>query len=162
MTGVFRRLLARLEQAGDYEPGGLQLADEEAVRLAEHPVGLHRLLAAIDEHMAADAVLYLEGSPTQDVLAYLERHAVEPTARIARGTIWPKPRVHHLPLRPAVMRGLYELAHGHAAPEVCDHLLVYRGDQILLSAYDAGHIGVIVSRSLDAGVVAALRARLTG
>jgi len=49
------------------------------------------------------------------------------------------------------------LAENHAEPEVADHLVVYRGEEVLLWALDAGYGYVRVARDLSESIVEALR-----
>lgn len=84
------------------------------------------------------SMLYLEGGyPDSELLAFLESHAVPGQVHIALGTIWPRPRVFHLPAEPSTLDGLCRLMDHHAEPELAIHFHVYRGEQILLEWHDA-------------------------
>jgi hypothetical protein len=97
--------------------------------------------------MPEDSVLYLEGTAIAPaVKEYLEAHEAPVRRQVARGTLWPSPETFHLPL--AGLKELRALAGGHAEPEICDHLAVYRGDQLLMTAHDAGFGEVYLARSL--------------
>jgi hypothetical protein len=117
------------------------------------------LLAAVDDAMPKDAVLYLEGgSIAPEIAAFLAaRPALEPR-EVARGTIWPTARTFHVPL--TALPEVRALAERHAAPEVCDHLVVYRGDEWLLWAHDAGYGYVQLARSLPVETVERFRLAL--
>jgi hypothetical protein len=67
----------------------------------------------------------------------------------APGTLYPKPDAYHLPLRDPNLADLRSIAERYAEPEVADHLAVYRGNELLLTAYDAGKDDVYVARSLS-------------
>jgi len=111
--------------------------------------------------MPTEAVLYLEGTNmAPDVRAFLDARRAEEIRPVMRGTIWPRPAKYHMPLVGSNLAVLRELAERHAEPEVCDHLVVYRGDQVLLQAHDAGASHVYVSDDLPEAVVHALRSRL--
>jgi hypothetical protein len=139
---------------------GISLEEEQAINLGLIR-DLYALLAAIDEVIPEGAVLYLEGtSIVPDIRAFLEAHPTEESEPVGRGTSWPRPKTYHLPLTGSNLSQLRELAERHAEPEICDHLVVYRGDQVLLSAYDAGSSHVYVSRDLPAETVEGLRRRL--
>ena len=45
----------------------------------------------------------------------------------------------------------------HAAPEICSHLVVYRDEEVLLTAYGAGYGSVYVSKRLSQGQLEQLR-----
>jgi hypothetical protein len=122
---------------------------------------LYRLLAALGELAGDDTVLYLEGNHiAPDVRAFLEARPATASTPVKRGTIWPRPKSFHLPLTRANLAGLRELAENHAEPEICDHLVVYRGDRLLLEAYDAGNNTVWVATDLPPDTLAGLRRAL--
>lgn len=66
----------------------------------------------------------------------------------------------HLPLIGDNLADLRNLAEKHAEPEVADHLVVYRGDDVLMWAHDAGSGYVDVARDLSQSTLAAFRAAL--
>jgi hypothetical protein len=136
------------------------LSEENAIDLGRVS-DLSALLRAIDEAMPDDAVLYVEGTTFAPAVADLlgDREVTEKPL-VERGTIWPKPRVFHLPLTGTNLAELRSLAEEHAAPEVAGHLVVYRGSEVLLEAYDAGGNHVLLSRTLPPETVKAFRAAL--
>jgi hypothetical protein len=152
----------RASRKGDLAPGeGISLREEDAVNLG-YVDDLHALLRALEEAMPDDAVLYVEGTSIVSAIEeLLQVHAIEPVAHVTRGTIWPRPRRFHVPTNRVLLGRLRELADRHAAPEVCDHLVVYRGDEVLLSAYDAGTETVWVRRDFPEEALARLRTLLS-
>ncbi|HEX9198148.1 MAG TPA: hypothetical protein VF865_01205, partial [Acidobacteriaceae bacterium] len=72
-------------------------------------------------------------------------------------TLWPKPKVFHIPLTGDNLADFRNLAENHAEPEVADHLVVYRGNDVLLWAHDAGYGYVYVARDLSKSIVEAVR-----
>ena len=86
---------------------------------------------------SAQAVLYLEGQPTEDVRSFLGQRPAQAVANVARGTIWPRPRVFHIPLTIDNMTGLAALAEQHSELEIADHVHVYEGERVLLEWHDA-------------------------
>jgi hypothetical protein len=118
-------------------------------------------LRAIDEAMPRDATLYLEGtSIAPEVKDFLGLHEAPATQRVAPGTLYPAPEAYHLPLEHPNLAELRSIAERHAEPEVADHLAVYRGDALLLTAYDAGAGDVYVTRVIPANNLLALRRAL--
>ncbi len=102
--------------------------------------------AALPILSGRDATLYLEGgSHSDEVSAFLDAHSIAPAkqiasiapVQIARGTIWPRQQVFHLPATPDVFAGLSRLADHHAIPEICEHLVVFRDSLVLVDWYDA-------------------------
>lgn len=141
------------------KPSGIGLHPEDAVDM-----GRVRDIAALARAIGAlpdESTVYLEGnSMAKDVREVLERFAVESSTTVKRGTIWPKPRIYHAPAGPEFLSALEDLAERHAIPEIGDHLIVYAGEQVLLSAYDLGD-RVYVSRRLSPAVVEEVRARIS-
>jgi len=110
---------------------------------------LYGLLKAIDLAMPKEATLYVEGtSIAPEVRDYLGRRQGPAPRRVEPGTLWPKPQVFHLPLEGRKLEELRDLAERHAEPEICDHLVVYLDDRVLLWAHDAGSGHVELARSL--------------
>ena len=118
------------------EMKGLQLIGEawdvDADALA--PSVLLRNLTSL---VGTDATLFLEGGAHPPPLRqFLQLHQVD-GVRIARGTIWPREPVFHLPATPELLHELAGLAERCAAPELCFHLHVYRDHTVLLEWHDA-------------------------
>lgn len=137
----------------------LELRDADAIDVG-YGMDFHILLRAIDEAMPNDAVLALEGDATAPVVAaFLREHAAEdPRELAANGS--GRIVVHHLPLADDNLAGLRALAEDCASPEVAFHLAVYRGDEVLLWAHDAGDGSLCVAKSLPAETVEAFREAL--
>jgi hypothetical protein len=131
----------------------LALNEEDALVLG-YVTDFYELLRAIDEVMPKDAVLYVEGTDiAPDVAAFLDARRAADPPDIEPNTRWPKPTIFHLSLGGTNLSDLRKIAESHAEPEVADHLVVYRGADVLLWAHDAGAGYVEVSRSLPAGVI---------
>lgn len=109
--------------------------------------------AAVFRHLPlflpADAVLVLEGGRhTRELRAFLDKHKLPTTARVIAGTIWPAQRSYHLPTTAAFLRDLADRTECCAGPEVCEHLQVYREDELLLQWFDAFSEPLYVSKSV--------------
>ena len=101
-------------------------------------VDLPSLLRAMTKLVPEGAILYLEdGTPPPDVKAFLETNSVPEVTHLAMGTIWPRPRIFHLPATQKNLTRLAELAEKCASPEVAIHLHVYQSNRVLLEWYDA-------------------------
>jgi hypothetical protein len=132
--------------------------DEAEARVVGYVTDLYELLRAIDDVMPKDAVLYVEGtSIAAEVVEFLDaRQAADPQL-VEPNTLWPRPRVFHLPLSGTNLGDLRALAEAHAEPEVASHLVVYRGPQVLLWAHDAGAGYVQLSHSLPEEMIEAFQ-----
>jgi hypothetical protein len=96
------------------------------------------LLTALRDLLPADCVLYFEGgSPSGELLQFLRLHEIPERAHVAYGTIWPKPKVIHLPATPETMWHLAELMRLRAYPELASHYHIYHDSSVLLEWYDA-------------------------
>lgn len=101
--------------------------------------GLDPLLAAIGDSIPADAVLCVETTAAApDVVAFLESRQIADPRAVASNTLWPRPRTFHVPASADTIAGLRQLCKHHADVEVADHLVVYRENEVLLWAHDAG------------------------
>jgi hypothetical protein len=141
------------------KPSGTGLRPEDAVDMG--PVRDIAALARAIGALPDERTVYLEGnSMAKGVREVVERFAVESSTTVHRGTIWPKPRIYHISAGPEFLSALEVLAERYAIPEIGDHLIVYAGEQVLLSAYDLGD-RVYVSRHLSPAVVDEVRARLS-
>lgn len=106
------------------------------------------LLVWLTDILPAGSTLYVEGTRSPIVTAYLaERPAADPLA-VAAGTIWPRPEVHHMPMTPENVAGLAELMERIAAPELGDHLHAYRGSTASLIWYDFPDDPLYVTRDV--------------
>jgi hypothetical protein len=126
----------------------LQLHDEDTVDVG-YVSDFYELLRAVDEVLPKDAILYLEGTSIAPAVSdFVTAREAGENPEVEPNTIWPKPRVFHLPLGGTNLKELRSLADQHAEPEVADHLVVYRGSDVLLWAHDAGNGHVQLSRRL--------------
>lgn len=96
-----------------------------------------RFLRQLPPLFSEDALLCLQGTNTQpDVEEFLAQRKGPVISKIALGTIWPRPSVFHMPLNLDNLSRLAAIAEQRVIPEICDHLHVYRGDTVLLEAWD--------------------------
>jgi len=96
------------------------------------------LLTALIDLLPRDSVLYFEGgSPSGELLEFLNLHKIPERAHVAYGTIWPRPLVIHIPATSEVMVRLSELMCSRGCWELAIHFHVYSNRSILLEWYDA-------------------------
>jgi hypothetical protein len=141
-------------------PSGLRFANDESVSLGIVS-DLYQLLRAIDETMPKDAVLYIEGtSVAPSIKEFLSSRPAPATRDVARSTISPVPDTFHLQLAGTNLTDLRSLAEGRAEPEIGDHIAVYRDDELLLFAPDAGGGEVLLAGSLPEETIESFRESL--
>jgi hypothetical protein len=147
--GRIGRVIARLLNAVPAEEmEGIQLQDpfwEVDGRRLDHAEFFRRL-----PHLVSDeAVLFLEGgSHSPELTRFLNEHSVPAVAILARGTVWPRASVFHVPTKPSVLVELGDLAEHCASPEICDHLHVYKEGRVLLEWHDAFSVPFFVSKRI--------------
>ena len=102
------------------------------------PKTLVGFLEVVGKLIPQDSILYLEGGgPRNKLKLFLEEHSVPEISHVAIGTIWPKPKIFHLPATPENLSMFKELSEGYAEPEILCHLHVYKDNKVLVQWYDA-------------------------
>jgi hypothetical protein len=100
-------------------------------------------------HLVPEAThVFLEGSPSPDIAALLSPHTDQAAYGAPVGTLWSWPgRNHRLVVRasPALFAELTDAARRHAAPEICDHVHLYRDAEPLAQWFDAFADPLLVS-----------------
>jgi len=159
--GRLPRLLSRLL-------GYVAAEEREGIRF---PPGAHwdldhpeaqfpQLLRRLPDLMPPGSTLYLEGSPADEVRAYLEARAVENPAKVQMGTVWPRPLVFHIALTPENMTGLAALAERYVIPQIADHLHIYKDGTVFLAWYDMASDPLCVSKEIPEAALRDLCAEL--
>jgi hypothetical protein len=114
-------------------------------RGVDHAEFLRGLPALVPE----GSVLVLEGgSPSSHLQGFLKEHAIAPYTEVARGTVWPRADIVHLPASAQIVRGLAEFAEHCAYPEICTHLHVHSAGRVVVQWYDAFAAPCYVSKEL--------------
>jgi hypothetical protein len=80
--------------------------------------------------------------------------------KIAYGTIWPRPDVHHIPMTTNNRESLAALIDSESLAHPCNHLHVYRDDQMLLQWHDAWFDPILISTGVPEQLVAQFAAAL--
>jgi len=132
---------------------------------------LDSVLTAIQHAGLEDAVLELEGAPSEELFDFAEElTADDPDLRRrnhhARHGGWRLGPIHfgggplYVPVSDENVARLREIADRHAAVEIAFELRVLAGDETLLCAPDVGDNEIWVSRRLSGRAVAAIRTAL--
>jgi hypothetical protein len=136
-------------------PGGLILSDKAAWRV-RYSGDAARLLEGIRQTLPGDANVYLEGSRNPAVVELLKAHPAAAVQKIQVGTLWPRTQAYHVANHDPLMAALTRLAATLATPELADHLVVYRGEHVLVSAYDLGDEELWILRDMGEEQIRAL------
>jgi hypothetical protein len=120
------------------------------------PSNPSRFLGALDILAPQGAHLFLEGgSHPSHLRDYLEAHDQHVTPRPALGTLWPRHKWFILSVERAVLSDLARLTATLPYPEICDHLHVFREDQVLLEGHDAFTQEFLLSEAIAANQIEA-------
>jgi hypothetical protein len=118
------------------------------------------VLRGLEGWVEDDAVLYFEdGRLDGEIESFMAANAVAGRAHIALGTLWPRPKVFHVPAKGNIRR-LAEIVERHAEPELAVHFHVYREGTLLVEWYDAFLDPMRVNRAVPEERVKALASAL--
>jgi hypothetical protein len=107
---------------------------------------LPEFLEALEGLLPGGSILYLEGGyPSKKDEAFLRTMSVPEQAHVDIATIWPRPKIFHIPATGENLAELARLAEHRAMPEIAIHLHAYHGDQVLLQLHDAFDIPFYVA-----------------
>jgi hypothetical protein len=110
---------------------------------------LPEFLESLESLLPDESILYLEGgylSKKDETL--LNRMSVPEQAHIAVGTIWPRPKIFHVPATAENLGELAQLAQHRALPEIAIHIHVYKDDEVLLQWHDAFDSPIYLAREI--------------
>ena len=117
---------------------GICLSTAASYWEVDGPKTFEELFNALKGWVLEDAVLYCEGgSPDAEIDSFIAMHSVPAVSHVARGTIWPPPKVFHLPATATILTKLAGIMKRHAEPELAVHFHIYRNDSVLLEWHDA-------------------------
>ncbi|MGD9853018.1 MAG: hypothetical protein AB7T38_17355 [Nitrospirales bacterium] len=132
--------LSRLFKAvpNDEMMEGIRLNTKETHWEIEGPKTFEEIFNALKGWIPEDALLYFEGgSPDPEIDSFIATHSVPESSHVARGTIWPRPKIFHIPATSIILTKLSKIMTHHAEPELAVHFHVYRDDAVLLEWHDA-------------------------
>ena len=131
------------------EMGGIRLDMSGAYWEIDGPKTFVELFNALQGWLPEGAVLYFEGgSPDAEIDDFIATYSIPEQAHVAMGTIWPRPKVFHVPATATVLTDLARIAEHHAEPELAIHFHVYRNDSVLLDWHDAFFQPMLLSRAI--------------
>ena len=113
------------------------------------PRGFTELFKALQGWLPPNAVLYFEGgSPDAEINDFMANFSIPEQTHVAMGTIWPRPKVFHVPATEAVLKKLTSIMEHHAEPELAVHFHVYQDNTVLLEWDDAFDQSLLISGSI--------------
>ena len=105
------------------------------------PKDYARIVESLDIILPTEAVLYLEGSPDDDVKQFLESSNAKQTQQkmalnILEFEISTKSDCYHLPATLENIKKLANFFDNKAVPQICDHLHAYDASGVIMLWYD--------------------------
>ena len=135
----------------EQEMAGIQLDMRNCWEVTEiRGVQAAKYFLALLDIMPADSVFCVETSNlVEEVREFLEANKMPNTTRVLLGSIWPKPDVFHIPFSEQNMRQMAEFAVNFAIPEICDHIHIYKNDEVLLEWFDVFSKPLYISKKFS-------------
>lgn len=128
------------------ELDGICLSTAESYWEVDGPKTFEEMFDVLKGWVPEGAVLYFEdGSPDEEIDKFLTTNSVPERSHVALGTIWPRPRVFHVPATVTILTELARIMNHHAEPELAIHFHVYREDSVLLEWHDAFSQPMLIS-----------------
>ena len=107
-------------------------------------------LRALIDLVPDGAIIYLEGgSPRGELKLFLKEKSIPEVSHVEMGTIWPRPKVFHIPATSENLLHLSHIAVHFAEPEIAWHFHVYKDNQILLEWFDAFTHPLYISKEIQ-------------
>ena len=95
------------------------------------------------------SVIYLEGGlPDTEINDFIATYSIPEQTHVAMGTIWPRPKVFHVPATEAILTELAGIMDHHAEHELANHFHVYCANTVLLEWHDAFYQPMLISGSI--------------
>ena len=102
---------------------------------------------ALIELMPADSTFCVEGtSLARKVKSFFKKSRTPHTTRVWLGTSYPRPDVFHIAFNEQNMRQIADFTGIFSVPEICDHIYIYRDDNMLLEWTDAFSKSLYISK----------------
>jgi len=158
--GWFARLIGAVSVE---EREGIRLDDAESHWEVEGPKSFTTLFGALRGWLPADAIMYFEdGSPDAEISEFMGSYSIPEQSLVAKGTIWPKPVVFHVPASEAALVELARIMERHAEAELAVHFHVYLKETILLQWHDVFAGPLLLSGTIPREKVEDLARRIGG
>ena len=128
------------------EMAGIRLDTSRSYWEVDGPKTFAEMFCALRGWLSPGSVLYFEGgSPDTEIDDFMAAYSVPEQAHIAVGTIWPRPKIFHVPASQAALTKLAEIMERHAEPELAVHFHIYHGATVLLEWHDAFSQPILIS-----------------
>jgi len=147
---------------GREEADGIRLDSQKPFWEVSGETDFPHLLRALPCLVSENCILYFEGgSPSGPLKDFLDTRAIPERAHVAFGTIWPRPRVVHVPATVENLEELATLTQSCAFPELAIHFHVYQQQSVLLEWHDVFDQEMLLSGELVEEMVQTFCAKLS-
>jgi hypothetical protein len=120
------------------EMKGIHINTDELFYELDGPEDFVEMFNALIGWIPQDAILYFEdGSPDKEIDKFMTANSIPEVSHLAMGTIWPRPKVYHVPATEKILHNLAMIMEHHATPELAIHFHIYCKDKVLLEWHDA-------------------------
>ena len=111
---------------------------------------LRRVLNSLHYIVGEDAVIFLEGCNAKgEMKLFIDEVAIPEIEHIARGTVWPKQNVIHLPATKKIVQRFSNLVDGVSPFNVATHFHVYENGEVVLEWHDAFTNCIFISKNVS-------------
>jgi hypothetical protein len=143
------------------EMEGIHLDTTQPYWEIKGPRSFMELFQALQGWIPEDAVLYFEGgSPDAVINEFMGKHSIPEQVHIAIGTIWPRPKIFHVPATTSALVELSRIMEHHADPELAVHFHVYQDGFVLLEWHDPFFQPILISNAISQERVAHLAQKM--
>lgn len=124
--------------ASKEELEGLRLDRADWNWVVDETKDLPRFLNSLHLIVNETATVFVEGgNPSGELKSFIETQSIPEKEKIARGTVWPKQTVVHLPATKEIISKLAKLAEEISPFELAVHFHVYDEGQVIVEWHDA-------------------------
>jgi hypothetical protein len=120
------------------EQKGIHLDTTQPFWELEGKTNFPTLFHSLTNILPSNSILYFEGGSNNDNFKnFFTEHTIPEQLHLSIGTIWPRPKIFHIPATPQNLKTLVEISKPCAEPEIAIHFHVYCNGKIILQWYDA-------------------------
>ncbi len=110
---------------------------------------LPKVLNALHYIVGENAAIFIEGCNAKgDLKQFIDDIAIPEKEHIARGTVWPKQHVVHLPATKQNIERLSEFSKDVSPLQIATHFHVYEDSNVIIEWYDAFTTNIFISKSI--------------
>ena len=132
--GIFGRLFRCTPKE---ELNGIKLNLDEPFWELTGKTDFPALFRALHEILPENSILYFEGgSPSGQLLDFLNTKSVPEQTHVAVSTIWPRPDYYHVPATAENISRLADISENIAEPELAVHFHIYCKGEVVLQWHD--------------------------